>query len=122
MLTRLIAQLFRLRRENYCLVVQRNNPGSSQNRLAQPTHAEQQQQDADNDLKRMHRKTAKQWPKGKYDECEERKPRKGTYRCRTPTSDRDDREHDRQCFDRFDKRAQEGRCDRWCRCRPYAHW
>ena len=70
----------------------------------------------------MQRKTAKQWPEGKHDECEKRKPRKGTYRCRAPTSDRGDREHNRQRFDRFDKRAQEGRCDRWCRCRPDHLW
>src|SRR6476620_12596919 len=62
----------------------------------------------------MQRKTAKQRTEGKHDECEKRKPRKGTYRCRAPTSNRGDREHNRQCFDRFDKRAQEGGCDRWC--------
>ena len=39
-LTRLIAQLFRLGRERNPLVVQRNNTSGSQNRFAQPAHAE----------------------------------------------------------------------------------
>ncbi len=40
--TRLIAQLFRLGCEGYCLIVQRNRACGTQNRLAQPAHAEQQ--------------------------------------------------------------------------------
>src|SRR4029079_1821920 len=39
--TRLIAKLFRLGCEGYCLIVQRNDSSSSQHRLTQPAHAEQ---------------------------------------------------------------------------------
>ena len=38
--------------------------------------------------------------------------------CRAPTADRGDREHNRQCLDGFDKRAQERGGDGWCRRRP----
>jgi hypothetical protein len=47
-------------------------------------------------------KPAKKWPERKHDEYEKRKTRKGTDRCRAPTADRGDREHNRQCLDCFD--------------------
>ncbi len=58
----------------------------------------------------MEGNSSKERPERKHDDYEQRKTGKGTGRRRAPTTDRGDREHNSQCLDGFDKRAQECRC------------
>jgi hypothetical protein len=85
--------------------VQGNGASGAQNGLAQPAHAEQQQQDADDELQLAQRNPIQEWPKRKYNEGKKSKPGDGADPRRPPTTDKGDREHDCQRLDGFDKRA-----------------
>ena len=94
-------------------VVQRNESGGAQNRLAQPAHAEQEQQNADGDLQHVKRHAVEQRPERNDNQRQYGKPARGAPSTagRTPRTDRDG-EHNGQRFDRLDQRRQKRRGDR----------
>ena len=88
------------------LVVQRDDAGRSQHRLAQPAHAEQQQQYADRDLQPCQRDQAEAGSKHGDENRQQRQRRTGTGKGRPPSPHDPDSQNDRQGFDAFDRRSQ----------------
>jgi hypothetical protein len=108
---RLFAQFCRFAGEGGCLVVQRNDSGRAQYRLAQPAHAEQQEQNANRDLQHIERHAIKQPAQGDNNEREHEKARDRAETGRPPAAHDGDGKHDGQSLDRFDQRGQKRRRD-----------
>ena len=73
-------------REGEHLVVQRNDAGGAQDGLAQPAHAEQQQQHADHDLQQEQWNAVEQGAEQQHDENEHREPRRRSEASRAPAA------------------------------------
>ena len=93
----------------------------AQNRLSQPTHAEQQQQNAHRELEAGQRNGIQEGAEHEHGKRKKREAREGAQSCRAPAADSDDGEHDGECFYRFDNRSDEGGRDRWRGGSPRHH-
>ena len=102
----MLAQLRRLRRVDFCFIVEGDNPCGAQNGLAQPAHSEQQKQDADRELQKVERNTIEQRPERQDDERKQREPRNCPKPGGTPAANGADGKHDRQRLDRLDERTE----------------
>ena len=87
-------QFARLARKGGVLVVQSDDPDRAQDRLAQPAQAEQEQQDADDELQGADRNGAHQRPEDGDDERERRERSRGAGQRRAPAARKSDGEHD----------------------------
>ena len=103
---RLFTQFRRFAGKGGCLVVQRNESGGAQYRLAQPAHAEQQEQNADRNLQRTERHAVEQRPQGDNNERQHEKPGDRAETGRPPAAHDGDSEHDGQGFDRSTSEAR----------------
>src|SRR5882762_3357047 len=105
----LLAKRRRSGRERQFFIVQPNGSRGAQDCFSQPAHAEQQQQNADYELKRVQRNAIEKRAEREDDERERRKAGERAKPGRPPAADGCDREHDRQRLHGFDERTQERR-------------
>jgi hypothetical protein len=105
--TSLLAQFCRLGGECGGLIMQRDNARRAQDRLAQPAQAEQQEQDADDELQRMQRDTIEQRSEREDDKRQHDQPGEDAESGWPPAAHDGDGQHDRQRLDRLDQRGQE---------------
>ena len=105
----LLAEFGGLAGKSRRLIVQGNDARRAQNRLAQPAHAEQQQQHPDGELQEMQRDVIQERAERDDDCRQQRKPANRAEPGRTPAANGGDGEHDRQRFHRLDQRSQECR-------------
>ena len=90
------------------LVVQGDDAGGAQNGLAQPSHAEEQQQRADDKLHASERNPRQRRPE-QGDGHEKREERRAAAAERAaPAAHRSHRENDRQRLDELDQRGEKG--------------
>jgi hypothetical protein len=94
------------------LIVQRNDPHSAQNRLAQPAHAEQQQQNPDGDLQHVKWHATEQRAERDDNERQHRQSANCAECGRPQTAHDRHRKHNGERFDRFDQRSQKRGGDR----------
>jgi len=105
----LLAQLRRFGREGHSFIMERNDSRRAEDRLSQPAHAEQQQQDPDRELKEMQRDKIEQRAEQQHDEDEQHKASERSKPGRTPAANSGDRQQDGQRLDGLNKRAKECR-------------
>ena len=89
------------------LVVQQDVAAERNAGLAQPAHAEQQQQDADHELEEVQRYPVEQGAEGHHQQPERDQRRAGPDRREPPAAQGRDREHDRERLDDLDRRGGE---------------
>jgi hypothetical protein len=97
--------------EGGALVVQRDDAGGAQDRLVQPAHAEEQQQDADDQLQQLERYRLERAAERGDQRGQRGEPRGGAEQRRAPAMDGADGEHDRERFDDLDEGSGERGCD-----------
>ena len=115
------AQLRRSGRERESFIVQRDDPRSAQDCLAQPAHAEKQQQHADHELKEVQGNAIEERTEREHDQREGTEARERAQARRPPAAHGCNREHDGERFDRFDERTEKRRGNGGCRCGPGDH-
>ena len=104
---RLLAQPGGLVGKGERLVMQRDDADAAQDRLAQPAHAEQEEQKADRELQRAQRHEAEQRPEGHDDQRQQHETGHGAERGRLPAAHGPNRKHDRERLHDLDDGAQE---------------
>jgi hypothetical protein len=98
----LLAQFCRFGCECRDLIVQRHDAGVAQDRLAQPSHAKQQQQNSDCKLQHVQRNEVEDWAERHYDKYQEAKAGKSAKSCGPPAANGGHGKHYSQCFHGFD--------------------
>ena len=90
------------------LVVQRDDAGRAKNGFTQPSHPEQQQQNADDELKEVEGDAAEERAEQNDQPAEHgKRPRRAKCR-RPPAAQARDRENDGESLDDFDERSEKG--------------
>jgi hypothetical protein len=86
-------------------------PAGAQNCLAQPAHAEQQQQNADRDLQDIERNAIKERPERGDDQRQREEPDERAENGGPQATHHRNRKHDGERFDHLDERREKGRGD-----------
>ena len=104
----LVAKRSALPGKDRVLVVQGNEAGGAQHRLAQPAQAEEQQEDADDELQKMKGDAVEQGTQRCDQQGEKPQAGQGAEDSGPPATQRADGEHDREGLDDLDQRRPKG--------------
>ena len=89
------------------LIVERDHARRTQDRLSQPAHAEQEEQDSDDELKEMERNAVKDRSERHHNDRQYGKACERARAGRAPAANGGDSQHDGQRFHRLDQRSKE---------------
>jgi hypothetical protein len=87
--------------------MQGDGTGVGQNGLSQPSHAEQKQERADDELNHMDGDARQRWTERQHDGQQERQGASRTHQRASPSTDCSDRKDDGQGLYELDKRSEE---------------